>query len=198
MFSRAMYLPDVELGPVGKGKNADVLALIDAGVVNIPEFGALVFRVPLDEFVAKRIHALFGSRLLLIAPGAAKSRVVSAGRQTIQQRSRLQQAAAFLSAQPERIRAIVTGLVVGVNDQFRADRRYEPIAELDHFTKLIRRIDVQQREGNSAGEEGFLGQPHHHGGVLPDRIQHHGFLKLSRYFANDVNALSFEQVQMIH
>jgi hypothetical protein len=39
-------LPDVELGPVREREHADALALVLAGVVEVPELGALVLRVP--------------------------------------------------------------------------------------------------------------------------------------------------------
>ena len=38
--------PDVEFGPVGEGEDADVLAGVDAGVVEVPQFGALVLWGP--------------------------------------------------------------------------------------------------------------------------------------------------------
>src|SRR5690606_9646635 len=39
-------LPDVQLGPVGQGEYADALALVHLAVVDVPQFRALVFRVP--------------------------------------------------------------------------------------------------------------------------------------------------------
>src|SRR5215831_12767571 len=46
-------LPDVELRPVADGKHAHVLALRHAGVVEIPQLGTLVLRIPLAELVAE-------------------------------------------------------------------------------------------------------------------------------------------------
>ena len=39
-------LPDVEFRPVGKRKNTNTLTLELAGVIDIPKFGALIFRIP--------------------------------------------------------------------------------------------------------------------------------------------------------
>src|SRR5664279_1241431 len=64
-------LPDVELGPVGDGKDAQVLARMQVGVVEVPALGPLVLRIPLAEAVTKREHALLGTRLLFVAAGAA-------------------------------------------------------------------------------------------------------------------------------
>src|SRR5262245_17406207 len=56
-------LPHVELGPVGDREDADVLALPDPRVVEVPELGALRARVPLPEVVAEAEDAL-------LCPGA--------------------------------------------------------------------------------------------------------------------------------
>src|SRR5919198_1346648 len=66
-------LPHVELGPVGDGEHADVLAAADAAVVEVPQLGALVARVPLPEVVAEGEDPLLGPRALLVAAGAAPS-----------------------------------------------------------------------------------------------------------------------------
>src|SRR3954447_5140804 len=64
--------PDVELGPVGEGEGADVLALAVPAVVEVPQLGALVARVPLAELVAEAEDPLLGPGLLLVAPGPAE------------------------------------------------------------------------------------------------------------------------------
>ena len=53
-------------------------------------------------------------------------------------------------------------------------------------------------ERNLAWKERLLGEPNHAGGILPDGIQHHRVGELRCDFTNDLNALSFEQVEMIH
>src|SRR5260370_2312294 len=52
--------PDVEFGPVGKRKYANAFAFVETGVENIPQLWALVFRVPLAQHIAERIHSLLG------------------------------------------------------------------------------------------------------------------------------------------
>jgi hypothetical protein len=44
-----------------------------AAVEKIPQFGPLVFRVPLPEVVPVREEALLGPRLFLVAPPAAET-----------------------------------------------------------------------------------------------------------------------------
>ena len=55
---------------------------------------------------------------------------------------------------------------------------------------------MQQREGRTRGEERLLRQMQHHGGILADRIEHHRALGLGDDFAQDVDALGFEALQM--
>src|SRR5262249_5307843 len=53
-------LPDVELGPVREREHPDRLARVDARVVEVPELGPLVLRIPLAELIAKREEPLLG------------------------------------------------------------------------------------------------------------------------------------------
>src|SRR5207302_8433975 len=64
-------LPHVELGPVRDREHADVLALADARVVEVPELRALRTRVPLAEVVAEAEDALLRASALLVAARAA-------------------------------------------------------------------------------------------------------------------------------
>ena len=112
--------------------------------------------------------------------------------------ARLQQPTALLGAEPDGVGAVIEGLLVGVDDQLRADRGAELVPERDHFAELVLRVDVQERKRDAARKEGLLGDPHHDGGVLADRVEHDGILKFRRYFPNDMNAFRFEEVEMIH
>src|SRR5206468_7651134 len=83
-------LPDVELGPVREGEHADVLAAADAPVVDVPQLGALVARVPAAEVVAEGEDALLGPRALLVAPRAAERGVEAVLLDRVEQRDRLE------------------------------------------------------------------------------------------------------------
>src|SRR6266700_1389862 len=58
-------VPDVEFGPVRQREDPDVLAPVDPGVVQAPQLGPLVLRVPLSELVAEGEHPLLRPGLLL-------------------------------------------------------------------------------------------------------------------------------------
>ena len=92
-----------------------------AAVVKIPKFRALVLRIPLAERVAEGIDAFFRAGFFFVAARAAERRVETAFGQRVEQRARLQQAAALLRAQRVGIRAFVEGLLILVNDQLRAE-----------------------------------------------------------------------------
>ena len=64
-----------------------------AGVVQIPQLGALVLRIPLAEFVAEGEDALLGARLFLVAAGAADAGVEAVLGDRLQQRHRLRRVA---------------------------------------------------------------------------------------------------------
>src|SRR5262249_9769546 len=134
--------------------------------------------------------------LLLIAARAAECRIEPSLPQGIEQRLRLKQGTAFLRAQSERIRALLDGFTVGVNDEFRADLACEAVTEFDHLVKLIGSVDVQQWKWDLAGINRLLSQSHHYRGILADGIEHHRPREFSRHLAEDVDALRLERTQV--
>ena len=90
--------PDVELGPVRQREHAQVLAAVVAGVVDPPQLGPLVLRVPLAELVAVRHDALLGPGPLLVAAGAAEHGVEAVLGDGVEQRDGLQRVAACRGA----------------------------------------------------------------------------------------------------
>ena len=71
-------------------EDPDVLALAVAAVVEAPQLGALVLRVPLAELVAEAEHPLLGPGLLLVAAGAAEHGVEAALLDAAEQRDGLE------------------------------------------------------------------------------------------------------------
>ena len=159
--------------------------------------GRCRFGIPLAVGVAHREHALLGARPLLVAPRAADRGVEVAGREAVEQRLGLQQAAAALRADLERLRAVGDRFLVGVDDEPRADLLGHPVAELDHLAELVGGVDVEQRKRNRTGVERLLRQPQQHRRVLADRIEHHRPFELGHDLAHDVDALGFQGAQMV-
>src|SRR5271170_5600309 len=67
--------PNVHLRPVRERKHAHVFAGIHAGVVKIPNFRPLIFRVPLAERIAETEKSFFRAGFFLVAPRAADGAV---------------------------------------------------------------------------------------------------------------------------
>jgi hypothetical protein len=90
----------------------------------------------------------------------------------------------------------MTVVRVGVDEKLRAHLLRRAVAVGNHLAEFPRRIDVEQRKGQSRWREGLLGKPQHDGTVFADRIKHHRVLELGDRFAQDVNALGLESPQM--
>src|SRR6202034_4346142 len=65
-------LPNIQLGPIGNGEYTNTLALVRGGVVETPELGALILRVPAMLRRAKGEDSFLGAAFLLVAPRAAE------------------------------------------------------------------------------------------------------------------------------
>ena len=88
------------------------------------------------------------------------------------------------------------GFGVLVDDELDRRVRRDLVAQRIHVAELPRRIDVQQRERQRAGEERLLRQVQHHRRILADRIEHHRLVGLGDRLAQDVDALGLEPVEM--
>src|SRR3546814_11723243 len=74
VFARDI-LPDVEFGPVADRKDADALPLRFTGVVQVPQFGPLLLRVPAVGRGAEREDAFLGAVFFLVTASAANGDV---------------------------------------------------------------------------------------------------------------------------
>ncbi len=82
-------LPDIQLGPAGEREDADLFALVDAGIVGLPHFRPLRFRVPGVFLVSEGKDALLGARFLLVAARAPEGRVETIFVERLPERHRL-------------------------------------------------------------------------------------------------------------
>src|SRR3546814_3323770 len=69
-------LPDVQFGPVADREDADALPLVLAGIVEVPQFRALVLGIPAVAGGAEGEDALLRPALFLVAAGAAEGREI--------------------------------------------------------------------------------------------------------------------------
>ncbi len=109
--------PDVELGPVRNRKHAHRFALVDAGVVEVPQLRALVLGIPAVLLAAEREDALLGARLLLVAARAADRRVEAVLIQRLLQRLGLHHVGMHGGAVADRADALGDAFGIGVHVQ---------------------------------------------------------------------------------
>ena len=189
-------LPDVELGPVRDREDADLLALADAPVVEVPELGALSARVPLAEVVAEAEDALLRAGLLLVAAGAAHGGIELVLLDRVEQGRRLQLVARGARAGLLDDAALVDRLLDARDDEALAELLDAAVAELDHLGEVVAGVDVHDRERELARMEGLLGEPQQHDRVLAAREEQHRPLALGGDLAHDVDRLGLELVEV--
>src|SRR6478736_3786538 len=189
-------LPDVELGPVAQREDADVLAAVDAPVVEVPQLGTLALGVPRAEVVAEGHDPLLGARALLIAPGAAERRVEAVLADRVEQRRRLQPVARGARAGLLDHAPGVDRLLHGGDDQALAELGHAAVAELEDLREVVPGVDVHEREREPRGAERLLGQPQQHDRVLAAAEQQHRLLELGRDLAHHVDRLGLERLQV--
>ena len=64
-------LPNIHLGPVGNGEDSEMFPNVFETVEEIPEFRALVARVPLAKFISKTKEAFFCPSFFLVSSCSA-------------------------------------------------------------------------------------------------------------------------------
>ena len=155
--------PDVHFGPVGEREGAHAFALADHAVVDVPQFRALVARVPFMVGRAEGIDAFLGAARLLIAARAAEGCIELAGIERLAQRFGLHDVGVKRRTVGEGRYVFARTARVGVGNQVEIVFLDDIVAEFDHFLELPAGIDVQQREGNAAGEKRLAREMQQHG-----------------------------------
>ena len=189
-------LPHVELRPVRQREDTDRLAGIDPRIVEVPQLGALVLRVPLTELVTEGEEPLLRARLFLVAPRAADGGVEAMVAEAGQESLRFEEAATILRAQVERVGARGDGRLIAPDQEVGADLLHVPVPELVHLGELVARVHVHQWKRDLAGLKGLLRQPEQARRVLADRVQKHRPLELRDHFPHHVDALGLEVPDM--
>src|SRR5205807_6552729 len=124
--------PYVQLGPIQNWKRAYVFAGIDATVVKVPDFGPLIFRVPLAETVAEAEEPLLGAGLFLVAPCAANQAIKTKLFDGGEQGGYLKLIATDLTGRRHRD-ALGDGVIDFADDELRPELPGTTVAELVQF-----------------------------------------------------------------
>jgi len=188
-------LPHVQLGPVRDREDADRFALVFLGVIEIPQLGPLVLRIPPVAGRAEREDALLGPALFLVAPRTAKGGIEAPLVECLLQPLGLPHIGVE-RAVVERVDAALLGFGVVVDQQLHAAFLGHPVAQTIHILELPGRVHVQQRERRRRRVERLARKVQHHCTVLAHGIQHHRTLRLGHDLADDVDRLGLEPFEM--
>ncbi len=172
-----------------------MLARPHAALVELPELGPLALGVPLPEGVAERQHALFGSGLVLVAPGAAEGGVEAVLVDGVEQRGRLQPVARGHRAGVGDA-ALVDGVLHLGHEEPGAQRVHLRVPVVEHLGEVVTGVDVEYREGDLPRLEGLRRQVQQDGGVLTAAEEQDGPLRLGGDLADDEDGQRLEQVQV--
>jgi hypothetical protein len=102
----------------------------------------------------------------------------------------------LLAAVRERPNALPHAVLIDVNNQLQVQVPRPPLAKFDHLPKLPGRIHVQERKRRLARIKRLHRKLQHDRRVLADGIEHHRTLELRHHLPHDVDALSFQFLEM--
>ena len=173
-----------------------MLAAVVAPVVEVPQLGALVLRVPLAELVTEREEPLLGAGLLLVAPGAAHDGVEPVLFDRVEQGGGLETVARRTLAQVLDDPALVDRVLDRRDHQPGAELLHGGVAERDHLGEVVAGVDVHHRERQLRRPERLGGGVRHHDAVLAAREQQDRALELGRDLTQEVDRLGLEGRQV--
>ena len=189
-------LPDVQLGPIRQREDADGFALLHFAVIDIPQFGALILRVPAMLAVAEGIDTLLRPRFFFVAACATKGGIEAMLVERLLETLGLHDVGVLGTAVGEGVDALSHTVRVDVSDQVEVHLGDHLFAETVHFLEFPASVDVHDRKWQAAGEKRLTCQMQHHGGVFADGIEHHRIIELGGHLTNDVDAFRLQLFQM--
>jgi hypothetical protein len=188
--------PHIQFRPVAQREHTHVFAGIHAGVVEVPDFGALVLRIPLPEAVAKAEKTFLRAGLFLVASrtadGAVETKLLDSG----QQGGNLQAIAADFSG-GRHSDAFGDGFLNVADDEFGAELLRATIAKFVQLGKMMAGIDVEQRHGEVRRPKSLFRQAQQANGVFAAREKERRPLEFGSDFAHDVNRLGLQILEVI-
>ena len=172
-----------------------MLARVNAGVEQCPQFRALGLGLPLAKAVAVRKNTFFRAGLFLIAAGAADQCIKTEFFDGFQQGDRLVHIAGFARVRQTH-GAARHGVLDAAHNQLSAQLLGTLVTKVGDLGKVVTGVDHQQGVGDAAGAEGFLGALEHDQGVFAAREQQGGALEDGSDFTQDEDGFFFQGVQM--
>ena len=143
-----------------------------------------------------REHTFFRPRLFLVPPCTPERRIEAVRVQCLSERLGFHDVGVQRRTMLERIDAVPDTLLVCVHEQLHPVAFGSLVSKLNHLPELPRGIHVQQRKRRLRREECLQGKVQHHGAVLANGVEHHGPTAFRDDLAHDMNAFSFEALEM--
>src|SRR6185437_4738208 len=192
----ADVFPHIHFRPVREREHAHVFAGIQARIVKVPDFGPLIFRIPLAETIAEAEETFLRAGFFLIAPRAADAAIKTIFLDGAQERGDLQAIAADIAFGDHRS-AFGNGLIHRADNQFRAELLGAAIAKINQLGKLVAGLHVEQRHGNVSRAKSLFRQAQQTNGILAAREKNRGPLEFTGDLTHHVNRFGFEIFEMI-
>ena len=185
--------PDIQLGPVQDRVDAQVRAFGEFGFVLIPEFGRLVLEVPVAVDGAGGEDALLGAQALLVPPDPGDHALEIVFAQERFQTFRL--AHGRTGGGGKGLVHILFGRAHMV-DAVQVPLFNQVVPEVVNFLHFHAGIEQDQRKRH-APQKRLAHQPEQSRGVLTDGPEHAHRVHAVIGFADDINALGFELVEIL-
>ena len=135
-------LPNIQLSPVGDGEDPHAFTFVNPGIVDVPEFGTLIFGIPTVMFVTEREDPLFGPALLFVPSGPADDGIVSTGIEGLFESFGFHDVGVHLATVNEGVDIHLLAAGIGVDNQIEAQLFGATIPKLDHLFEFPLRIDM--------------------------------------------------------
>ena len=148
------------------------------------------------EWIAEAVDALLGAGFFLVTPGTAEGSVKLVVVKSLLESLCLHDLGVLFRAMRDWADVLGDAVWIDPDQELEPDFLGHALAERDHFVEFPARVDMHERERDFAGKEGFLGEPEHDGGVFADGIEHDRVLEFGGDFPDDMDAFSFELLQM--
>ncbi len=163
-------------------------------VVEVPQLGTLIARIPLAELVTQGEDALLGAGLLLVAATASEDCVELVVDDRVEKGLGLQGVAGAVGALAQ---TAVVDVVLDARDLEAEPEAFDRrIAVFEDLGEVVTRVDVQDRERHGCGPERLGRQVQHHDRVLAAGEQQNGTFEFGHHLTENMDGFGLEPLEL--
>jgi len=170
---------------------------IHFSIEEVPQFGSLVFGIPLTEFIAMGEEALFGTGFFFITAPAAEQCIEFVFFNGVKQGNGLQYVTAGVVAAFFNCTAFIDAFLYRSDHQPGSQFFNQVVSVFKGFFKVVAGVNVHQGERDFLRPEGFSGHMDHYDRVFTSREKEPRIFKLRSDFAHDENRFIFELPEVV-